>query len=212
MFRLEHAPYVVVRQRKELLELIGIETRNKYEVLSDDQQQIGFIAERGKSIGAALSRYIFGHWRSFEFLIFDADRQRIGTARHPFRWFFQKLDVRNNDGILLGTLKQNLSILWKNFSLKDGHGRIVARVSSPPWSFWTFVFKDQSGTEMARIEKKWSGLGRELFTDADTFKVTFTQTSIPNDLRNVLVASAVLIDLQFFESKNNEGGLLRSGE
>ena len=208
MFMLEHTPFIIVRQRKELLELVGIETRNKYEILDPDKQQIGFVAERGKSIGAALSRYFFGHWRGFQFSIFDANRQQVGTARHPFRWFFQKLDVSNSSGVHLGTLQQTLSILWKNFRLEDANGRVVARVSSPPWRFWTFIFKDSTGAEIARIEKKWSGLGRELFTDADTFKVSFTDGRVSNELRNVLVISAVLVDLQFFESKGNEGGLL----
>ena len=209
VLRLEAFSSVFVHQRKELLELVGFEGRNKYEVLGPDQQNIGFIAERGKSIGAALMRNIFGHWRSLEFAIFDCERQPVGTARHPFRWFFQKLDVTSSRGTPVGSFEQTLSILWKNFKLKDAHGRLVARVSSPPWRIWTFVFKDERGEEFARIEKKWSGLGQELFTDADTFKVVFTRSSIPNDLRNVLVTAAVLIDLQFFESKGNEGGLLQ---
>ncbi len=212
MFALEQVPFVLVRQRKELFELVGIETRNKYEVLWPDHRQVGFIAEHGKSMGDVLLRNLLGHWRSFEFLIFDAHRQKVGAASHPFRWFFPRLDVWNSQGVRIGGLQKTLSLLWKNFNLEDSRGGLVARVSSPPWRFWTFVFNDAHGVEVARIEKQWSGLGQELFTDADTFRVTFTAPGMPNELRNVLVASAVLIDLQYFESKGNRGGLIGAGD
>ena len=59
----------------------------------------------------------------------------------------------------------------------------------------------RANREMARIEKKWSGLLTEVFTDKDIFRVTFIDPELTQQEREVLVAAAVYIDLQYFETK-----------
>ena len=38
-------------------------------------------------------------------------------------------------------------------------------------------FANDSGSELARLTKQWSGFAREMFTDADTFVVQFADGS-----------------------------------
>ena len=45
-------------------------------------------------------------------------------------------------------------------------------VSSPFWRLWTFPFAAR-GAEVASVQKKWSGLLAEAFTDKDNFAVDF---------------------------------------
>jgi uncharacterized protein YxjI len=199
MATLEHAREVVVIQRKELAELFGFETRNKYAIEADGVP-LGFAAERGKSALDFLARLFLGHWRSFEIHIFDAARRLALRAVHPFRFFFQRLEVEDASGQHLGAIEQRFAWFSKRFDLEDAQGRVLLRVDSSIFNPWTFVF-EQQGREVARIEKKWSGLLREAFTDADTFRVSFLAPELLPPERSLILTAALFVDLQYFERK-----------
>jgi hypothetical protein len=55
--------------------------------------------------------------------------------------------------------------------------------------------------EVASIQKKWSGLLKEAFTDADNFKVEFKSEKLRELDRYLLVAGALFVDLVYFEKK-----------
>ena len=191
---------IVLRQRRELIELAGLETRNKFEILASDGSQLGFAAEQGGGLGATLARMFLGHWRTFEIHVFDARRQLVAVAVHPWRFLFQRLEVRSGDGRPLGALQQRFSVLWKRFDVEDAHGIVRLRVSSPLWKPWTFPF-ERDGHEVACVRKRWSGLLKESFTDADNFQIAFADPSLSEDDRMLLVAAGLFIDLQYFERK-----------
>ncbi|HYQ46740.1 MAG TPA: phospholipid scramblase-related protein [Polyangiaceae bacterium] len=195
----QHSNELMIVQRRELAELIGFETRNKYAILANGAQ-IGFAAEQGKGGLAFLARMFLGHWRTFEIHFFDEARRLVLRALHPFRFFFQRLEVSSAEGRLLGSIQQRFSLFYKRFDVVDASERVLLTVSSPLWRPWTFAFDRQERT-LARVEKKWSGLLREAFTDADRFRVTFDGNGLNPDERSLVLAAAVFIDLQFFERK-----------
>lgn len=192
---------VHVVQRRELMELLGVETRNKYELRTPDDQVIGFAAEQGKGLLASLARYFMGHWRAFEVTIFDAARQPVLRALHPFRFLFQRLEVSDASGRRIGAIQQRWGWFTKRFDVEDASGGVVLTMSSGLFRPWTFPFS-RDGREVARIEKKWAGLLKEAFTDADRFRVCFGPTSA--DERALLLAAAIFTDLQYFERKAGE--------
>ena len=53
----------------------------------------------------------------------------------------------------------------------------------------------------ALIEKKWSGLLTEMFTDKDNFRVAFLDPGLSAEQRMLVLAAAVFVDLQYFERK-----------
>ncbi len=61
---------------------------------------------------------------------------------------------------------------------------------------------EQNGREVGHIQKRWSGFGKEMFTDADNFGVTFENVRDPR-LRTLVVAATFLLDFVHFE---NRGG------
>jgi hypothetical protein len=188
-------------QRRELAEFFGFETRNKYEIRTSDDQPIGFAAEQNKGLLGFLARQLLGHWRSFEIHIYDASRQLQITARHPFRLWFQRLEVFNEPGDRpVGALQQRFSILYKKFDVENEQGQVVMTVASPLWRIWTFEFKSMERVR-AIIRKKWSGFFREALLDADRFEVEFGDPSLKIGERSLLVAAAIFIDLQYFERK-----------
>ena len=99
-----------VKQVRELAELFGIETRNKYQVSDENGQPIAFAAEQQKGFLGFLFRMFLGHWRSFNIHIFDSHRRLVLEAEHPFRLFFQRLVVSTPDGRALGAIQQRFAI------------------------------------------------------------------------------------------------------
>lgn len=192
-----------VRQRRELAEFFGFETRNKYEIFDANQRVMAFAAEKRLGILDFLVRQFLGHWRSFELQFFSPQRELLFKARHPFRFFFARLEVTGADGNALGLLQQRFSILHKSFDVQDSFGRVVMEVRSPLWRPWTFVFS-HGGRERALVAKKWSGLLSEIFTDRDNFAVRFSDPALSEPERRLVLAAALFIDLQYFEKKASD--------
>lgn len=200
----QHRMYV--QQVFEMAELFGLETRNKYRIRDENGRDLLYAAEQQKGILGFLFRQAFGHWRSFEVHFFDAARQPVMRGIHPFRFFFQCLELRSRDGRLIGNIERQFSILTKSFHVHDAQGRVVLEVTSPWWRVWTFPFM-RGGHEQARVAKKWSGFGSELFTDRDNFLVEYLDSGLTEDERALVLAAAIYIDLMYFEVKG-EGGVI----
>lgn len=201
MFDLSYHQQIYIRQRKELAELFGFETRNKYEIDDENGKPLAFAAEKSTGLFGAIARIYFGHWRKFSIHLFDTNKNLILEAKHPFRFFFQRLEVYQADGVYIGALQQKFSIFSKKFILEDNSGKELLFVNSPFWKIWTFIFKDDRGVEVSRVEKKWSGGLKEIFTDADNFRLKFTENRLSQNIQNILLASCLFIDLQYFEKK-----------
>jgi len=190
---------LMIVQKRELAELFGFETRNKY-AIEVNGAPFAFAAEQGKGGLAFLARMFVGHWRTFEIHFFDSARQLVLRAVHPFRFLFQRLEVNAASGRPIGAIQQRFAIFSKRFDVTDPSGRLLLSVSSPIWRPWTFAF-ERDGRELARVEKKWSGMLREAFTDADRFRVAFPSAELSQDERSLVLAAAIFIDLQYFEQK-----------
>ncbi|MFN7454974.1 MAG: phospholipid scramblase-related protein [Pseudobdellovibrionaceae bacterium] len=191
---------LIIQQVRELWELVGFETRNKYKISDEQGQILAYAAEQQKGFFAFLARQFLGHWRSYEIHFFNEQRQILFTVHHPFRFFFQKFTVKDSQGRILGEMEQNFSLISKKFSLRSQITFRNFTMKSPIWKIWTFPITD-AGRPVALIEKKWSGLLKEVFTDADQFRLGFQEASLSNDDRKLMLASAVFVDLQYFEAK-----------
>lgn len=193
---------LIVKQRFEGFELLGYETRNKYEILDENQNKIGFAAEQQKGIFGWFMRQYFGHWRKYDVHFFDEFKKEFMFAHHPFRWIFQRFEIKDKEGKHIGALQQRFSILTKRFDILDKDENVILEMKSPFWKIWTFPFYYQ-GQEVSRIEKKWTGLLAEAFTDKDTFMVSYPHKNLTQEERLIILASSIFVDLQYFEKKAN---------
>jgi uncharacterized protein YxjI len=198
--RLAAVAQVFVRQHREPWEWIaGFETRNRYAVVDEAGAPVAWAAEQQKGALGFLLRQVLGHWRRFELHVFDPARALALRVVHPFRWLFQRLEVLAPDGRRIGAIQQRFAFLSKRFDVEDARGRPVLRVRSGILRWWRFDF-ERNGRVVARVDKRWSGLLGELFTDRDVFRVTF-EPALDADERLVLLAAAIFVDLRYFERK-----------
>jgi len=189
---------LLVRQRHEVAEWVGFETRNKYEILKQDGQPVAFAAEQQKGFLGFLFRQFLGHWRSYEIHFYTPGREQFMVAYHPFRFIFQRLEIRR-DGRNVGAIQQRFSILTKKFDVEDETGNVIMEVASPFWRIWSFLFT-RHNEKVASVQKKWSGVFTEFLTDKDNFLVEFSPRLSEAD-RSLVLAAALFIDLKYFEKK-----------
>lgn len=193
----EQSSFQVV-QRKELSEaLIGWEKTNRYDIHNLSGGVVGHAQEEKRNW---FLRNLLGGTRPFGMNITTEAGTTLLHLDRPFRWFFAFMNVYDGIGNFIGSVQQKFAWLNRHFQLQDRNDQVVLEIQGKIWKPWTFqVLKN--GTEVALISKQWSGLGKELFSKADNFSLTFNP-SCPMEDRPLITATLFLIDFCFFERKN----------
>ncbi|XP_002739472.3 phospholipid scramblase 1-like [Saccoglossus kowalevskii] len=113
-------------------------------------------------------------------------------------------------GVPIGYVRQRQYCWVAEFDIMDANHETVLRLKGPccictgPCCTWdqefTLFSKDMT-TELGKVSKQWSGIAREMFTNANNFSITF-----PMDLdvktKATLLGACFLIDFMYFENKN----------
>ncbi len=203
----ESTKRILIRQAKEWGEiLIGFESRNRYEIFDEDGEKFGYAAEEGGGFGRLIGRQFLGRMRKATIHVYKLDGSDWLRGEKPFRFFFHRMEVYEN-GRLLGAIQRRWSLLHRKFTIESADGTPVLEVYSPLFRIWTFKLLFQ-GQEVGRISKKWGGLLREMFTDADTFGIEYMDTQDLEVLRPILLVATFLIDFTCFENNQGSGSVL----
>lgn len=190
---------LTVRQRKRWLELLlNFEFKNAYDVYDDRQMPVFRVREQGNGFLSFLKRVFLGPLRPFAALVTDLGTDApVMVMRRPFRFFFHRLEVLSADGERLGAIQRRWSWLRRIYVIEDAAGTVVADVFGPILRPWTFEVRVDGQTQ-ALIRKRWSGLLKEAFTDADNFGVDVAALDSPR-MKALVFAATVLIDVVHFE-------------
>jgi uncharacterized protein YxjI len=63
------------------------------------------------------------------------------------------------------------------------------------WTGWEFSFKSGE-VELAKVTKKWAGIGKELFTSADNYILQISDhVPFDNPVRMLILGAVMSIDL-----------------
>ena len=67
------------------------------------------------------------------------------------------------------------------------------------WTSWDFSFMSGE-TLLAKVSKKWGGLGRQLFTSADDYMLDISDEVPPdNPVRQLILGAVMCIDMVLHE-------------
>ena len=108
--------------------------------------------------------------------------------------FLSRVQVNDAQGQLLGGFKQKFFSVGGSFSVLNAQDEPVCELKGK-WSGWDFRFLS-GGEEMARVTKKWSGIGKELFTSADNYVLHISEDVPPGSaVRKLILAAVMTIDM-----------------
>jgi uncharacterized protein YxjI len=191
-----------VQQKKEWGEiLLGFESRNRYQVVGDDGQPLYFAGEVGSGAGLMLLRLFLKASRPFTMELKSPSGATALRVKRPWRFWLSHADIEDGEGRVLGAIQQRFAFFARVYDVLDSSGQVLAQLRGPFFKPWTFII-EESGQEVGRIQKRWSGFGKEMFTDADNFGVTFNNVHNAQ-LRPLVVGATFLLDFVHFE---NRGG------
>jgi uncharacterized protein YxjI len=130
----------------------------------------------------------------FNVVINGADGRPVLSVRRGVSLFLSQVDVLNAAGVRIGGFKQKLFSIGGAFTVLDANDREVCTLKGK-WTSWEFRFL-RGDRELAKVSKKWSGLGKELFTSADNYVLTI-DASVPegDNLRLLILAAVMCIDM-----------------
>lgn len=190
----KHKGLVVTQKVEHFEAFTQLETQNRYTVSTSDGDPLLYAYEESGGLG----RMFLKKRRPLSIHVVSIDNQSVMIASRPFFWFLSNLLVQDGDGRVVGSIRRRFNLLSRRFTIEDPAGVILAEIRGPLYRPNTFmVYKEE---EIARVTKQWSGIGREIFTDADTFRIEMDTTKINQDFALLVLAGALAIDLDFFEN------------
>lgn len=126
----------------------------------------------------------------------QADGPAVLTIQRGFTLLRSRIDILDRSGQAIGYFKSKLFSLGGGFHVYDTRDQLVAEVKGD-WKGWNFKFIDANGSEVGTVTKKWAGLGKELFTSADTYMISIGQEF--KGKAGLLLAAGLAIDIVFKE-------------
>jgi len=204
---------LLVKQQVEVLEAFtGFETNNKYQVTNSMGQKVYFAAEDT----CCCTRNCCGNERPFDMKIMDNSGKEVIHLNSPLRCqscFFpcclKKVEVQSPPGEVIGYVRQGWSVCKPYFKITNANDETVLVIHGPCWTCNICgdvefqVYSADGGTQVGQIRKQWSGIVKELFTDADNFGVTFP-LDLDVKVKATLLGAIFLIDFMFFEKEGNK--------
>lgn len=108
--------------------------------------------------------------------------------------FLSTVDVLDEDDVRIGGFKQKLFSIGGAFKVLGANDEELCELKGK-WTGWDFKFM-KDGTQLARVSKKWSGMGKELFTSADNYVLEIADIVPPdNPIRQLIVGAVMCIDM-----------------
>ncbi|MBQ3926635.1 MAG: hypothetical protein II706_06540 [Bacteroidaceae bacterium] len=167
---------------------------NAYKVYDGQGQEIGAIQEHKSFFNVILDMFLSDSMMPFELNILNADGKRIAQLKRGLTLLRSKVRIFNEAGAPIGSFKHMFSLVNPKFILTDNEGREIATIKGD-WAAWNFEITDTAGQRIGRVDKKWDGLAKELFTTADKYVVNI-EPSVTDENQRIAIASvAAAIDM-----------------
>jgi uncharacterized protein YxjI len=169
---------------------------NNYDILDPNTNQV-IMNCREERLGFFTKMLRFSDYKRmtpFEVQIRTPDGAPVLTVKRGVSLFLSKVDVLNEAGQRVGGFKQKLFSLGGAFTVLGSNDQPVCELRGK-WTSWEFTFKS-GDFELAKVSKKWAGLGKELFTSADNYMLQISDQVPPdNPVRMLIVGAVMCIDL-----------------
>ncbi|XP_052246989.1 phospholipid scramblase 2-like [Dreissena polymorpha] len=212
---------ILVKQKVDLFEMVvGWEQENKYKLLNSVGQQV----YSAKEESGVCERQCCQSNRGFTMHITDNADVEVIKLERKFRCWKNScwcacceccahlIKVEAPVGTTVGYVQQKCSPCPPRFSLLDDDKDEVLSIEGPcciiPCANVEFkVISPKTGAEVGKVTKQWSGMAKELFTNADNFGISFPM-DLDVKMKATMLGACFLIDFMYFEKDSNDNSLL----
>ena len=170
---------------------------NNYDIYDPDSKKIILhCREKNLNFFFKIVRMFFNDFKRmtpFEIEIKGLNGDKVLKVKKRFALFLSKVEVFDENNRIIGVLKQKFSFKGK-FEVLDPIGNLICNLQGNLVG-WNFKFM-KDNKELGLVTKKWSGLGKEMFTSADNYileiKDVVEKTS---SVRLLILAAVICIDM-----------------
>jgi uncharacterized protein YxjI len=170
---------------------------NSFDVFDPETKQLIFQCQE-ENLGFFTKFFRFTDYKRmtpFNMEVKTPEGQRLLTVRRGVSIFLSTVEVLDERNTIIGKFKQQFFSIGGKFEVLDASERPLCMLKGK-WTSWDFKFISNDGKEFATVTKKWSGIGKELFTSADNYILQISP-EVPADhpLRLLILAAVMCIDL-----------------
>lgn len=179
-----------VHQRRKVFEM-----RNQYELADDAGQKLGAVEQVEQSPFTFIVRLLGDADVMLPVTLSVTDALGGEVMRLHKPWFRYAVTVADPNGAVVGVVRKRARLGKAVFTVFGPDATtVLGEVKAENWRARNFRIDDANGTEVARVTKQWRGLATELFTDADSYAVTFESTTA-EPMRTLALAAALSVDI-----------------
>jgi len=169
---------------------------NNYDIIDPETNKI-IINCREDNLGFFTKMLRFTKYKRytpFNVNLKTTDNQNILSVKRGVSVFISKVEVFDENNILIGKFKQKFFSLGGKFDVLDANDNYLCTLKGK-WTSWDFKFINND-IQYAQVNKKWAGMGKELFTSADNYMLQIND-NVPHNspLRQLIVAAVMCIDM-----------------
>jgi len=169
---------------------------NNYDIIDPETNKI-IINCREDNLGFFTKMLRFTKYKRytpFNVNLKTTDNQNILYVKRGVSVFISKVEVFDENNILIGKFKQKFFSLGGKFDVLDANDNYLCTLKGK-WTSWDFKFINND-IQYAQVNKKWAGMGKELFTSADNYMLQIND-NVPHNspLRQLIVAAVMCIDM-----------------
>jgi uncharacterized protein YxjI len=137
----------------------------------------------------------FRRYTPFDLQVRTRAGEPVVHVRRGVTFFRQKVAVADGSNQPMGYFRLRALSMTTTFDLLDLKGQPLCQLKGSLMAR-EFRFLADGKTELGKVTKKWGGLGREMFTEADNYVIQIGEAVEPGSvLRPLILASALCIDM-----------------
>ncbi len=169
---------------------------NNFDIYDPESNQMQMIC-REEKLGFFTKMLRFTDYKRmtpFHIEVRSTEGEKILTIKRGVSIFLSTVQVLDENDELVGEFKQKLFSIGGKFDVLSPSGQTLCKLVGK-WTSWDFKF-EKDGVELGHVSKKWSGIGKELFTTADNY-ILEVNDSVPqgNSVRYLILAAVLCIDM-----------------
>lgn len=124
----------------------------------------------------------------------------ILSIRRGVAFFRPKVTVTSREREL-GYFQAKLISIGPSFRIFDMQNNEIGYVKGD-WKGWNFQLLSPTGEELGKVTKKWAGVAKEFFTNADTYVIALSDSAAGRrEVAQLLLAAGLAIDTVYKEKQ-----------
>jgi uncharacterized protein YxjI len=185
----------VVKERVGFMKLAST-----YDILDPDSgAAIGIAKEEPPGAVKYLRLVVNNKWLPTVVNVYERETEPPVLSIHRGVALFRPKVHVSARGQELGYFRAKAISIGPSFRMFDMQDREIGSVKGD-WKGWNFQLLGTGGEELGRVTKKWAGLGKELFTTADTYAISLSDAAAGRrEVAQLLLAAGLAIDTVFKE-------------